>query len=473
MPASSMARITNTVVRHMSNEQQPFLAGGGFYWRADGVSDTDAMLIAAAKNIGEGTGTAIDAAKVFRLASEDHPTLRDLPPRSVLVRDGRALAKLGPDALGMVVNGMVPPHYAAIVARLIEGDPLLQVEALRLLIRAAPENARQAELIVRELLATGTTRETQANLFGEDAFASSIVVERAQILDTALKQVKRDKAAFAMLVREGKRLAETGNVLADAANRERLDADAQALEVLTRIATRAGPISDALSAAAQAFKSGETGRGEAARRFLEAVRRADLTSLERGPGDGGGVAGDARAPDRPAGAAAGDEVSGGTPESDVDPRQQTFFQPAAERPRIGEGEARYVERPDGRYVALADGSDALGAITPEIAAAIGREAAPIRLPEGDARFGETHIEARHGRDIRKAGYADAADFVAEVANAYTDVYQAKGGRLILARRIGRDRAAIVELRPSEGGTHWSVTTAGLFRPDYLNKETLL
>jgi hypothetical protein len=289
----------------------------------DGISDREAMILAAAANIAQGTGTAIDAAKVFRLAGEDHPTLRNLPPRSALVRDGRALAQLAPDAFGMVVNNLVPSHLAAIVGRLIPDDPLLQVEALRLLARANPENARQAELIVRELVSTGAERGTQQTLFGEEAFASSIVVERAQILDAALKQVKRDKAAFAMLVKEGERLAEAGNVLAEAANIERLTRDEQALELLTRLAIRHGPVSDALSAAAQAFKSGEIGRAEAARSFLDAVRRADLTSLELGGGAGEHRPGDAGAADRPAAAA---EEGAGEEDVGPDPRQQTLFQ---------------------------------------------------------------------------------------------------------------------------------------------------
>ncbi len=132
-----------------------------------------------------------------------------------------------------------------------------------------------------------------------------------------------------MLVREGERLAETGNVLADAANRERLSADDQALELLTRLSLRHGPVSDALSDAARAFKAGEIGRGEAARRFLGDVRRADLAQLEPGARAGGDVAGDAGPADRPAGAAAGDELSGGVREDEAlgpDPRQQTFFQ---------------------------------------------------------------------------------------------------------------------------------------------------
>src|SRR5205085_11419216 len=49
---------------------------------ADGVTDAEARAAAAAKNLAEGTGRAIDAAKVLRARPE---LLRDLPPRSELV----------------------------------------------------------------------------------------------------------------------------------------------------------------------------------------------------------------------------------------------------------------------------------------------------------------------------------------------------------------------------------------------------
>lgn len=138
---------------------------------------------------------------------------------------------------------------------------------------------------------------------------------------------KRDKAAFATLVKEGERLAAAGNVLAGAANVERLSADEQILEVLTRIATRKGPVSDALTDAARRYKAGELGRGKAARAFLDAVEGGDLASLERGAGPGERVAGGAGGAGdaaRTSGPAAGEE--GLAPEPD--PNQQTLFQPA-------------------------------------------------------------------------------------------------------------------------------------------------
>ncbi len=290
------------------------------------------------------------------------------------------------------------------------------------------------------------------------------------MLDAALKQVKRDKAAFAMLVKEGERLTETGNVLAGAANLERLSADEQALEVLARGATRAGPISDALSAAARDLKAGKLGRGEAARAFLRDVQGRNLVGLERGPGAGERVAGDAGTPDRPA--AAGEQGEAPDQALGPDPDQAALFQGPA-RVRVGQGRARYVDRPDGRYVALENGSDVLGEISPEVAAAVGREPAPIRLPEGDARSGEKHIEKQRGDDIREAGYADAADLIADVAARYSHIYAGNKNRLVLAKINGKVNFAVIELEKSAVDGQWTVITGGAFRARYLKNKKLL
>jgi hypothetical protein len=48
----------------------------------DGLTAAGARAIAAAKNIAEGTGTSVDAAKVFRDAVDKGIALPELPPRS-------------------------------------------------------------------------------------------------------------------------------------------------------------------------------------------------------------------------------------------------------------------------------------------------------------------------------------------------------------------------------------------------------
>ncbi len=241
---------------------------------ADGGTASDARAIAAAKNIAEGSGTAIDAAKVIREAREGGITPPPLPPRSALVRDGQALARLGPDAFGMAVNEVVPTGQAALVGRLMT-DPLQQAEAMRVLAKLGPDNLRQAEMVVREIAATGTEEMTrQGGLFGDEHFASSIVLERAKIADEAMKQLRRDKTTFRTLVAEAERIEGAGATALDrGANEERLSTNDQAADLFTSLATRAGPVSDALSGIARRFKSGDLSAVAAGREFLGALRR--------------------------------------------------------------------------------------------------------------------------------------------------------------------------------------------------------
>jgi len=238
----------------------------------NGFSVSDARAIAAAKNIAEGTGTAVDAAKVLREAREGGVDLPPLPPRSTLVRDGRALAELSPEAFGMAVNEVVPVQQAAIVGRLVT-DPAQQLEAMRLLAGVKPENLIQAEMVVRDMLASGTEMATQGTLFGEETFANSIVRERAKIADAAMKLLRKDRATFRTLIDEAQRIEGTGsNVLDQVSNEQRLSTDEKAVDLLKLLAFRAGPVSDALSEIARDLKSGNAKIGDAAQRFLRAIR---------------------------------------------------------------------------------------------------------------------------------------------------------------------------------------------------------
>ncbi len=275
------------------SETQPDIKVNAFVLDAkEGITDSDARVIAAVKNIAEGSGTSIDAAKIMKEAEGKDIDLPPLPPRSALVREGQALARLSPEAFGMVVNDVVPTGQAALVGKLV-ADPLQQVEALRVLAKAQPDNLRQAEMIVREILATGTEEKmTQGGLFGEEAFAESVVLERARIADEALKMLKRDKSTFRTLVNEAEGIQSYGrNALNVAANQERLTADEQASQFLSQLATRKGPVSDELTAIARRLKSEEISRAEAGREFVKIVRREIEGGLVEGADAGGAVAG--------------------------------------------------------------------------------------------------------------------------------------------------------------------------------------
>ena len=236
----------------------------------DGYTPEEATVIAALKNIAEGTGTVIDAAKILRINPD---RIVELPPKSAFVRQARDLSQLSDDAWGMVKNEIVAPNYAAIVGRLMADDATMQKAALDVLSKTEPSNEFQAEAIVRQVRETELVSETQENLFGEEVLTQSLFAERAKVLDRAQKQLRKDKNSFQNLIKNADRLEDEGNKLANEANKRRATNDGKAISLLQSQANRKGSLSEALTAAARQAK--ETGNyNRATTSFVEDVRRA-------------------------------------------------------------------------------------------------------------------------------------------------------------------------------------------------------
>ncbi|MGE0190309.1 MAG: hypothetical protein AB7Q04_13615 [Steroidobacteraceae bacterium] len=244
---------------------------------ADGWTPEMVRRHAALKNIAEGTGTPIDAAKILRSARDAN--LPPLPPTSALVRQGRALAELADEPFSMVVNGLVPENYGAIVGRIVS-DPKFQEAAIRVLNKVKPDNAVQAETIVRQVADTEVTSTKQSTLFGDEVISESLFAERAKVMDASLKALKKDKQVFSTLVNQADRIEGAGNVLSRESNLERMTEDAKVANLVQKLASRKGPISDALTDAARKLKDGAR-PGDATREFLRAVRESIDDRMER------------------------------------------------------------------------------------------------------------------------------------------------------------------------------------------------
>ena len=254
---------------------------------ADGISPPEARVIAAVKNIAEGTGTAIDAAKILRV---DPARLENLPPRSALVRTAREMIPLSDESFLMVVNGLVDANHAGAVGRLIPDNPDIQKAAMAVLAQDPPASALEADLMVRQVLDIGVSRETQVGLFGEEEITQALIKERARILAGAVREMRKDKAAFASLIRNQGKLEEAGNVVARDASITQERQNAIALEIIQKQATRKGPIADALNEAARVAKA--TGSyASPTREVVEAIRDA----VARGDFEGVDVSGIGRA----------------------------------------------------------------------------------------------------------------------------------------------------------------------------------
>ena len=85
-----------------------------------------------------------------------------------------------------------------------------------------------------------------------------------------------------------------------------------------------------------------------------------------------------------------------------------------------------------------------------------------------------HIEARHGDQIRKAGYKSVLDFIEEVAKNYEIIKEGKdrdGNQTYLLQLTDKhNNTLVVEL--SGDGNYWNINTAGIFKTSYgkNNKE---
>ena len=249
---------------------------------ADGVSAESARTITALTNIGQGTGSATDAAKVFRAVGLDSDeVLRRMPPRSALVRDGKALARLSDEAFGAVVNEVIPEPYGAAIGALVD-DRELHGAMVKVLFVASPPNRAQAESVLRQALDAGFTREQQDSLFGSEQLVTGLFATRARLLDRALGELRKLKGAFQVAARNADALDAAGNRIDVAASEAAAVGNAQALDLVNALALRKGnAVNDLLNEAARRIGDGER-PAAVLRDFVAGVRALDLAAIARG-----------------------------------------------------------------------------------------------------------------------------------------------------------------------------------------------
>ncbi len=128
-----------------------------------------------------------------------------------------------------------------------------------------------------------------------------------------------------------------------------------------------------------------------------------------------------------------------------------------------------------QFVLTPEGELAFG----EIGAESGLTPAPILLSEGlitnhatNDGYGLAHIEARHGEQIRKAGYSSVVKFIETVAKNYDTIKEGntRDGHPTYRLQLtdSHNNTLMVEL--SGDGTYWNINTAGIFKTTYGKKN---
>ena len=235
--------------RLLDDGQNPVLQAFVFREK-DGWKPADVRAYAAKKNLSELSGTALDMARIMR----ERPDLVNgsLPLSDNKMREAVGLARLSPDAFGMVANGIVPEPYASLVGDSVT-DASRHASLLDEIMKMAPQNVQQARLYMGQILSLPTTIEHTMSLFGEEERTRSLMRERVRVLDSALKSLGNDKRIFGLLDREAGTIERAGNELARDENAARADRAAQLAALIEKLSTTRGPVSDLLNDAADAM----------------------------------------------------------------------------------------------------------------------------------------------------------------------------------------------------------------------------
>lgn len=249
---------------------------------ADGVSAAQARVLGALRNINLGTGSLLDNARVLRDAPQAAEIIKGAENR----REIEGLSKLSYDAFGAAINGLIDPRIAAEIGKHAP-DPSTHMAMAGLLARERISNPNEAASIVRQAISDGfgTLNEKQLSLLGSEP-QQSLYVPIARILAASAKKLREEKRTFRVLSEKAGKIEAVGNVLDRTANESKVISNDEALAILERTAHSAGPVRDALIAAARAELSGSR-RGDAVNQFLDALSGIDLRAAAEGASEHG------------------------------------------------------------------------------------------------------------------------------------------------------------------------------------------
>jgi hypothetical protein len=251
---------------------------------ADGITAAQARVLGALRNINLGTGSLVDNARVLKDAPQAAELLKGAESR----REIEGLARLSYEAFGAALNDVIDPRIAAEIGKHAP-DPSTHMAMVALLAKERISNSREAANIVRQAVADGmgTAKEEQLGMFGSEA-QQSLYAPIARILDAASRKLREEKRTFKALSEKAGRIEAAGNVLDRTANEGKVVGSDEALAILNATAHSAGPVRDALIAAARAELSGSR-RSDAVNGFLDALAGIDLRSAARGASEDGAL----------------------------------------------------------------------------------------------------------------------------------------------------------------------------------------
>ena len=117
------------------------------------------------------------------------------------------------------------------------------------------------------------------------------------------------------------------------------------------------------------------------------------------------------------------------------------------------------------FVLNSKGSINFGYITEEM----NLSPAPIRVAEGNDKYGLIHIELRHGDQIRNNGFLSVLEFIEYVSQHFDIIRQGNSDSCLLEISGGKHNDTLfIRLFQDEG--YWKVISGGVFNLRYSKKK---
>lgn len=270
----------------------------GKIWKeSDGFSAQNLRLRAAKKNISEGSGTAVDAARVLR----QDPKLLDAVSRdNALARDARGIAKLDDEAFQLAATavnaGKLDAYSAAVVGESTDRgrmkDPRAQTGAIQTMIAETAKDGKLTQVEAQELLneikdnlQDVEIESLQGGFAGmQAAVLDSAWRERADLKVAARKRFAEDRRLYNKVVRGDSKLEQAGNILDKESNETEAER-AAAAEKLFEGAAATGALGRWLNAAAKDLQAQQLTGGKRKAYITQSIN--ELTPyLERWDSDG-------------------------------------------------------------------------------------------------------------------------------------------------------------------------------------------
>jgi hypothetical protein len=180
--------------RCQNNGQNGIVLPGRVYAESDGYTKQDVKIIAARKNIAEGTGSGVDIAELIRNGEFDLSTFKGSRKK---VKLAKRLAGLCEEVFNAVKGGQVSEAYGAIIAEFSEtaedseSKDKRQKVILAAFCKTPPKNEMAARMLAAVVVKAGYVVE-QSSLFEDTEFIIP-VFEQKEALFKAAKTILKER----------------------------------------------------------------------------------------------------------------------------------------------------------------------------------------------------------------------------------------------------------------------------------------